>query len=249
MARALLARTALAMVLSVACSASAEVIIIPVLDGNQNPIDYTLAEVMAMPGGLRVADKVFSDWSFTDASDYGGLAPSPAGIRVEGVCFDANANGEVDPLVDEIGLRFTGGWLAAGGQIVDTVITYKLTVDDPYFIVDNTLWMSDGRAGNGGVASIVEAVYDVPGPAEPVVVKMVWETEEQGVEDNFLEHIVLPAPYKQLWIRKDVGVNGGVQQTGIGHISQFYQTFSQVPEPSTLLLVCAGAALLVRRRR
>jgi hypothetical protein len=246
MARARLAPTAFAAALLLACCASAD--IIPVLDGNQDPIEFTLEEVMAMPGGLRVCDKVFSEWSFTDNSDNGGLAPTPAGITVEGVCFDHNQNGEVNPLVDEIGLRFTGGWSAAGMQIADTVIRYKVTSDAPFAIVDNTLWMSAGAARNGGVASITESVYTVPGPAEPLVVKMVWDSEEPGVEDNFLECMEFDQGYTELWIIKDVQVNGGVQQEGVAAISEFYQTFSQTPEPSSLLLLCGGAALLIRRR-
>ena len=54
------------------------------------------------------------------------------------------------------------------------------------------------------------------------------------------------APVTEMWIVKDVVANGGIAGSGgSAHISEFYQTFSQVPEPGSLALLFAGALGLV----
>lgn len=229
-------------VLSSASSVWAE--IIPVLDGSQNPIEFTLEEVMAMPDGLRVGDKVFSDWVFTDDSQNGGLAPTPEGITVKGVFFDLNGNGVFDSLGDEIGLCFSGGWSAFADQIADTIIEFKVTADEPFLIVDNTLKMTAAGSAGTGQASIVEALFSDANLDNLVVRKVVFDNA-QGIQH--VDHAEFPPGYTELWVVKDVIVNGGGD--GMAHISQFYNVFSQVPEPSSLLLLCAGAVLLFARRR
>ncbi len=220
--------------------------ILPVLDGQNQPIDFTLAEVMAMPDGLRVGDKVFSDWAFQDNSDNGGLAPTPEGISVEGVFFDLNDNQLFDPLVDLIGLRFSGGWSAFSSQIADTVISYKVTADDPCLLDDLRLMMTAFGTDNQGtgMASISENVYSDPNLFNLLARRIVYDND-QGIQH--LQDADFPPGYKEVWVVKDVVVNGG--GSGMAHISQFYNVFSQCPEPSSLLLLGAGAALLIRRRK
>ncbi len=209
---------------------------------------FTLEEVMAMADGLRVGDKVFSDWSYTDSSQNGGLAPAPGAITVEGV--RVLYPGQTDW---EYGMRFTGNWSAFGKQLADTVLRYKITADDPWWIVDNTLWLSVGGAADAGQATISETVYKQYPPADDsdlVARKYVYMYEGKN---HILEHIDFGGRYKELWVVKDVGVNGGndppEDPIGSAHVSEFYQTFSQIPEPGTLMLLGAGTLLLLRRRR
>ncbi len=207
--------------------------------------EYTLEEVMDMPNGFRVEDKVFSDWFFTDASQNGGFAPTPAGIKVVGVYLDLDGNGQLDPTIDEIGLCFTGGWSAFANQIADTVIGFKVTADDPFFLVDNTLKMIAFGTDGTGMASISENVYADDNFSELIGYKFVYDHEGGTKHEDHLDYY---RPYKEIWVIKDVLVNG--TGNGEAHISHFCNTFSQVPEPMTLaLLGIGGIGVLLRRRR
>jgi len=198
---------------------------------------YTLQELIDLPAGegVLVNDKLFSDFTWVDGSQYGGNAPIPGAITVQGVLVHYNFG-------DELGLRFTGLWSATGNQLADTVITFTVTVQGPDPIIDNTLWMVNGDAAGGGLASITETVFDASG-AE-IANKFVYASD---VLENKLEHIEYDRPHEVLYIHKDIGANGG--GTGVAHISEFYQTFSQVPEPASLLVLCGGALALLRRRK
>jgi hypothetical protein len=56
---------------------------------------------------------------------------------------------------------------------------------------------------------------------------------------------------QELWVEKDVTVTGGANANGFAGISIINQTFSQVPEPSTVLLVGLGllGMVAVNRKR
>ena len=105
-----------------------------------------------------------------------------------------------------------------------------------------------------GIVSVSENLYTSDPSALPPPSSFVNElayyrndTDEQtSVQSSF-------APITQMWVLKDVIANGGVGDTGVAHLSQFYQYFSQVPEPSTLVLLGIGGLGLLgyvwRRRR
>jgi len=211
---------------------------------------YKLSDFVGSPTAfIRVEDKVFSEFTHEDTSDFGGNAPSPAAINVTGVKVDYG-NGF------EYGLRFSGNWSAVGEQLADTIIRYKVTADDPWLIIDNTLWMSASGASDAGVATISESVYRLYPPSsddDRVAAKYVYDYDDHNYS-KIIDHFEFPPGYEELWIVKDVAVNGGGEDTGgnplgSAHISEFYQTFSQVPEPATLALTAAGALVLVLHRR
>jgi hypothetical protein len=53
----------------------------------------------------------------------------------------------------------------------------------------------------------------------------------------------------KLWVQKDIIATGGGAANGFASISIIDQTFSQVPEPSTVMLVGLGLLGLVAMRR
>jgi len=203
-----------------------------------NPASSTLTEVNAA-GGMQVGDKLFADF-FTDiAKSQGALAPGMDEIVVRGV----DVNGD-------FGLIFTGLWQALGGQLADTTITFKVTAPDGFLIKDNGLKLLAFGADNGGSVGITENVYSGPPSTSPVIAnKVVSYTRNGGVEFGTLEDHKEFTPLQEIWVIKDVGASGGVNQDGFAHISQFQQTFSQIPEPATMALLAIGGLVLLRRRR
>jgi hypothetical protein len=219
-------------------------------------------------GKIQVGDKIFTFYndSVSTAATIGTVAPNAAEIRVAGVSVPG------DGLGNDLGLRFNGGWSAGGAQIADSTILFQVEVAEPersggIVIHDNSLWMGAyGVSDDGtGLVAISENVYafnprTLPPPLNPSIAdkfvyyrnendKMIYDHQVFGTEED-------PVGLPSIWVLKDVVVNGGSLQTGAAHISEFYQTFSQiyfVPEPATLSLLVLGglgmAGSALRRRR
>ena len=190
----------------------------------------TVQNVIDTTGSVAVGNLVFSDFTLDTTFQNTGNAPNTSSVLVEGVLMNGN-----------YGLRFVGGWSASGAQIVDTLLSFKVTAVDST-LTDDHLWMSSAAGAAGGSASIVETLFTQPDtePIGPTLFTYASDTVTQLTSDGVFD----PQPY--LWVTKDINVNGGI--TGIAQISEFFQTFS-VPEPCTLLVLAVGGALALRRKR
>lgn len=248
MLRKILCLGTLVTVVSLAFTAQAAIVVDLDEPVDQRP-SFNLNEVNEN-GGIIVGDKLFSNFRVTTTVQGGGLAPEAEGIEVTGVFIQG-----------ELGLRFNGGWSAQGPQIADSTIKFKVSILEPelsngFLISDNSLFMTAFGAANGGLASISENVYaknpDVFPPGEEfdnvsIANKFVFHVNDQ-FSDTY-DHREYDEFLPSVWIVKDVIVNGGANQSGVAHISEFYQTFSQIPEPASIMLVAMGSMLMFRRRR
>ena len=56
-------------------------------------------------------------------------------------------------------------------------------------------------------------------------------------------------PLRTIWVVKDIAIAGGGPR-GFATLSEFGQSFSQIPEPATMGVLALGGILLgIRRRR
>ena len=190
----------------------------------------TVQNVIDTTGSVTVGGLVFSDFTLDTTAKNTGNPPDAASVSVEGVLMNGN-----------YGLRFVGGWSASGSQIVDTLLSFKVT-PAAGSLTDDHLWMRTAAGAVGGSASIVETLYIQPGtePIGPTLFTYASDVVTKLTSDG----VFSPEPY--LWVSKDINVNGG--NTGVAQVSEFFQTFS-VPEPCTLLMLAAGGALALRRKR
>ncbi len=224
------ALTLLALLLLFAVPAQAEIII------GQIGTDYNLQTVMTA-GGIRVGDKVFDSFSVGSNVIGNVLAPTASSMSVRPVLVDG-----------DYGLRFDGPWLALQNQAIDTAIDFCVTADAPNLIVSDQLRMTNQGQANGGAVSITESVYKNNPDATselPLDSKMIYQVDAT----HMITDVDLAfGPVAQLWVQKNVIVTGGTLEGGLGHLSIFYQTFHQVPEPVTMLVLAAGGLALLRRR-
>jgi len=241
--------TALVLTLS-ASLGSAAIIIADLTDPDDS---YTIAEVIAAKG-IQVGDKLFDEFVVTPSGTATAVSPGADAIVVTGN----------QTLPGDYGLRFNGGWGAGGGQEADTTIKFRVSIIEPFLsqgwvIEDNELWITAkgvSQTLNGGIVSISEDVYltdPADGPVDPIANKHVFyatPTDQKLSDHAYFMQGGQPVVATEIWVVKDVYVSGGLGETGVAHLSEFYQSFSQVPEPATVVvLLVGGAGLLFSRHR
>ncbi|MGB2997606.1 MAG: PEP-CTERM sorting domain-containing protein [Phycisphaerae bacterium] len=199
-------------------------------------VPVTLADLL--PGGtmtsIIVEDKEFYDFGGYSSVATGGASPvDPATIFVSPDLFG-----------EEIGLQFQSASFSASSlQSQDTLFDFYV-VTHGMLINDNTLRMTGAASGTGRVTVIetVRTVDDLDTLASKIV-------QAGAGELNLTHHMVFPYPVLAVHVSKDIGLTGGTQ--GFASVSHFSQTFSQIPEPATFVLMGLGVvvSLVARRRR
>jgi hypothetical protein len=105
-----------------------------------------------------------------------------------------------------------------------------------------------------GVANVSETIW-TNGFAVGTIANLSVTKNGSGVIPASGEDVaILPIAQSKIWIEKDVIVSGNpdaLPGTGFASITIINQTFSQVPEPSTIALALGGLVTLffVRRRK
>jgi hypothetical protein len=194
----------------------------------------TLADLLQPGASILAGDKLFFDFDEYHAIATGGATAVDAATVI------------VAPiqLGGEWGLHFqSANFFASTNQTQDTCFQFKVLVTEPNWLIsDNTLTMTAAAVGTGR-ASIAENVLAVNNDLLAQNLTFVFPTV--GLTVN---HKEFPYPVTEIRVAKDIAVVGGTN--GTAFISDFTQTFSQIPEPATLsLLAFGGLAFLIRRRR
>lgn len=222
-----------------------------------DPDGYTIQEVIDR-GGIIIGDKLFDAFKVTTIKSQGAIAPGAAEIAITPIqILKAGA-----PFGGDYGMKFNAIWSAPGGGLADSTIEFRVTIlpeyqAQGYKIKDNALWITAfgiGGTNPPGIVSVSENVWaQHPSvqPQVPLANKFVYYRSSSDFqlfdEKNFTEPVV------SIWVTKDIGANGGEGQTGVSHLSEFYQTFSQIPEPGTFVLLAVGLVGMIgfawRKRR
>ena len=199
--------------------------------------------------GMQVGDKLFSNFSIVNYVD-GTLAVAPDvnQVQVTGICIDGN-----------FGIRFNAPWLAGSESVVNSTISFQIQVlpESGLYIAGNMFALTASNVGSdNGFISAVETVWDAePGSiganrlsslglydsADPLNRKL--SDQRDFLVDGEPVHL------RQVWIRKDITLLGGGEgQFGPTHLSEFTQTFSQVPEPASVGMLGSGVIVALLRR-
>ncbi len=225
----------------------------PNLLRDPHPNGYTIQEIIDA-GGIIIGDKLFDSFYVSTTNSFGATAPGPSEIAITPIQILKGGA----PLGGDFGMDFSGLWWAPGGTLADSVIEFHVQITDKYAdlgykIKDNGLFIrAKGNSTADGGISITEDVYAEPlsSMVDPIANKHVWFISEA---DQQLFDEAEFTPVVEMWIVKDVGASGGTVAGGAASLSSFRQTFSQIPEPGTLVLLGFGAIGLAayawRKRR
>jgi hypothetical protein len=194
-----------------------------VLCVGQSPAAIVPLSDLLQPGStIQSGDKIFTDFTYAQTGDM----PAPDAVNVETIT-DAQGN---------FGIRFQGGFVdQAGGSSSDALITFNVSVPpgSNLLISDAHLLANPAVFAGPGLASVTETFL-------PTIVddKLVVYDFGNG-DDKLADAIVFSQTYTTLPVQKDIilhatGAEGAVTMSFVD------QTFSQVPEPTSLALAAIG---------
>jgi hypothetical protein len=203
-----------------------------------NPV--ALSTLAGVPGSsIVVGDKTFTNFNYTFTGDMPGAA-----------------NVNVIPITDDdgnFGVRFQGAFIdttgVPGGS--DALITYNVTAGAGRLISDAHLQGNPSRLGPFGSISVTETFLPL-GAAGEFTMKIY---DDQNLSPpKLVDSTVFTTPVKTLSVQKDILALAKVNANdpnGPSTVTMSFvdQTFSQVPEASTLVLSLIGCVGLGLKRR
>ncbi|MBX3421126.1 MAG: hypothetical protein KF752_06175 [Pirellulaceae bacterium] len=195
-----------------------------------------LSDLLA--GGEVVSgDKRF--YGFENYIETGDLSVSAATIQV--IPIQTIVLGQL-----EYGIRFqtpTGWELNGANKNYDMSLDFHvMRLDGLALITDNTLEFTGNYVG-GGEAHLVEGVVD-DDTLDTLANKEVFLNLGGTGVDKLIDHQIFAHPAARLRISKDFQLQTRFAGDNI-FVSHFDQTFSQVPEPSGLMLSVIGAVCML----
>jgi hypothetical protein len=201
---------------------------------------HTLSDIIAA-GGIVIGDKLFDSFTAVTSKSVNAIASGADEIQITAVYING-----------DYGFKVNGLWSAPAKQLADTTLTFRASILDAYIakgfaFKDNTLWLSAygvSPNANSGCVSISENIYTSANLQNSIANEYVYYIND--ADQWTLDAKTFATRPTQIWVVKDIGAYGGIGTVGSAHISSFYQTFSQVPEPGTLaLLSFTGMAMAV----
>jgi hypothetical protein len=196
----------------------------------------------SLPGGtLIVGDKEFSGFNLDVITVAGGVTlPDPNLMTVQGV---------QDIGTGDYGLRFNGfSWSVVSDQVIAVDLSFKVSVLPGYdkYIKDVWIYLTGAGATGTGLVSAGENVWDdFPGGS---AIASLTCSKQAGDGGAHLSDYAEFTPVKEIYIQtKYISVTGGAD--GSASFSEFFQFYSQIPEPATLVLLGLGTLSLLRRKR
>jgi hypothetical protein len=169
----------------------------------------------------------FSNFSYS--TDPVGSPPTAANIALSAF---------LPPGSNESGLEFKGGFNAMAGMTVDYSLSYIVAAPAGSLINDAVLSAAMGNFGGTGSVSIVELLNFPDGSAKSMEVSLPGSPSAS---------LVFPG-VQSILVQKDIFINGGSLGANVSIIDQGFSS-TGVPEPSSMISLSIGVAVLLAFRR
>ena len=192
-------------------------------------------------GPITSGDKTFSNFR-----NYSSEVSVTSGTASAVLAADVNVVPYQD-VAGDYGLKFTSGaFTITGGTLSQlTVFDYTVTAGAGYVISGNTLAIA-GTAADGGITVTENAYQAGTGMTNLLATKVTLVTPYVSIlSDSKTYTSAFPA----VDVHKSISLYmaGGNNETNT--LTEFTQTFSQIPEPATLGVLVLGGLAMLRRRR
>ena len=194
-----------------------------------------LSDLIARQGSVVSGDKLFDNFKLTITPITAGFyVADPAAIDVQAKTFGP-----------DYGIQFAGPMFASSGAAVALLLEFDATVtDSTKYLHDIGLAFNGVATGSQGVTSVTETIFL---PNTNTAVAQAYVAAPAPLSDHIVFSSPAPAPLQKVHVVKDIKLIAGPD--GIASISFIRQSFSQVPEPGSLLMLATGVAGLLGLRR
>lgn len=197
---------------------------------------HNLQDLIDTMGDFTVEDKRFYDFSYDAVGDM----PDAENVNVIEI-----VDGDGNP-----GIRFQGGFVDSTftNGASDGLITFRVESLGP-LITDVHLSGNPNLLGTAGSISVTEEVFGVlpSGATGPLIARTdIFEDGVAGLKT--VDWADFAQPWRTVQVVKDILAFAG---NGDVVLSRIDQTFSQVPEPASAMLMMVGltAVGMIRRKR
>jgi len=187
-----------------------------------------------------------SNFSYSASAIGGAIAPPPAGINVKGSTGDTGGPILGFPL-GELGVQFQVPIGVTAGQLVDIVLSYKVTALNGYTIHDVFLAGNPEATGNG-LAEVTETVTTLGGvnllPMPPGSLAI---SAPPGILTD--GPVSLLSDQTSIVVTKDIFVTGGANGTATLSVMTQGYSLTTIPEPTSMALLGIGMSGFIAFRR
>ena len=189
---------------------------------------------------VQIGDKHFADFDFQYSDTDGNIGNdlTPTALTLTAL---SNQIG--------FGISFTGPMAALGNVIKDIVVRFSIAVTNSSQLISDIHLDYNGTVHGSGFSTVTETIFTGGFGANQISQIDVFNL---GSTNLLATAANLPSPQPKVYVEKDIVYGGGdFGNTNSAFISIIDQTFSQVPEPSTILLSVTGlvSLLFIKRRK
>jgi len=215
---------------------------------NGGSINFT---ALVGPSGdsVQIGDKLFGNFAFQYVDTDGNMGDD---LSASALVLSSLSNGV------GFGVSIQLPLVATGVTIKDVTLQFTATVLDPNQQISDVHLSFTGSASGLGIAEVSESIF-TNGFGNGTLASLSLTRTASGFTPASGDSVaLLPVTESKIWIEKDVivsgnpnAVNDGNPPTDFASITIINQSFSQIPEPSTILLALAGLstfAFLKRRK-
>jgi hypothetical protein len=198
---------------------------------------------------VQIGDKLFGNFSFQYLDTDNNMGDD---LSASALVLSSLSNGV------GFGVSIQLPLVATGVTIKDVTIQFTATVLDPNQKISDVHLAFTGSASGQGISEVSESIFTNGFGNGNLANLSLTETSSGFTPASGESVALLSIPQTKIWIEKDVvisgnpnAVNDGNPPTDFASITIINQTFSQIPEPSTIVLALAGLstfAFLKRRK-
>jgi len=194
-----------------------------------------LSDLVSSQRGITSGDKLFDNFSVTVTPNASGFyVMDPSAIDVKAKQYG-----------NDYGIELSGPMSASADAAVVLLLEFDATVTDPKMVLHDIGLSFNGVATSPqGIASVTETIFL---PGTNTVVGQAYVATPSPLSDLVILSSVPGTALRKVHVVKDIKLIGGPD--GVSGISYIRQSFSQVPEPSSLIALCTGIIGLLGLRR